>query len=262
MDPYLEGSLWTTVHAQLIAEIARQLAPRLRPRYIALTTERFVVETRDPDGTQQTSIYPDVGVAQTRHPGSPGAAGGGVAVAPLRLATVMPESVPHFTVEIRDVAERRLVTVIEVLSPTNKRGDGRAEYLARRQRLLLSSTHIVEIDLLHEGRRVPMRDPLPAVPYFVLVSHAAVRPILDVHPIRLQDPLPTIGVPLLPTDGPVPLDVQAAFTNIYDLLGYDLAVDYTRPHEITLPPPEAAWVEEHLLAAGLRNGPPAPGGKP
>ena len=32
MDPYLEGARWMGVHGQLIAEIARQLAPLLRPR--------------------------------------------------------------------------------------------------------------------------------------------------------------------------------------------------------------------------------------
>ena len=44
MDPYLEGSLWMSIHSQLTAEIARQLAPKLRPKYLALTTERFVLD--------------------------------------------------------------------------------------------------------------------------------------------------------------------------------------------------------------------------
>jgi hypothetical protein len=43
MDPYLEGSVWMSVHGQLTAEIARQLAPQLRPRYVALMTKRFVM---------------------------------------------------------------------------------------------------------------------------------------------------------------------------------------------------------------------------
>jgi hypothetical protein len=85
MDPYLEGSLWMTVHTQLSAEVARQLAPKLRPRYLALTTERFVLSA--------------------------------VAQPPLRLATVMPALIPHVTIEIRDTANRQIVTTIEVLSP-------------------------------------------------------------------------------------------------------------------------------------------------
>ena len=131
MDPYLEGSLWMSVHTQLSAEIARQLAPKLRPRYLALTNERFVY------------------VAKTEI-SRPQPADSGIAVAPLHMATVMPEPVPQITVEIRDTANRRLVTAIEVLSPTNKRGQGREEYLAKRGRLLHSSAHLLEIDFLRE----------------------------------------------------------------------------------------------------------------
>ena len=45
MDPYLEGALWTKVHFSLSAEIVRQLAPKLRPRYLVLPAERFAMET-------------------------------------------------------------------------------------------------------------------------------------------------------------------------------------------------------------------------
>ncbi|MFL5246163.1 MAG: DUF4058 family protein [Gemmataceae bacterium] len=61
MDPYLEGSLWMSVHSQLSAEIARQLAPKLRPRYLALTTERFVMEMPEDVAVASMTVYPDVG---------------------------------------------------------------------------------------------------------------------------------------------------------------------------------------------------------
>ncbi len=72
---------------------------------------------------ESVDIRPDVATAEVGPPRA-GPAGGlaAVAVPPLRLATVMPEPVPHVTVEIRDADERQLVTAIEVLSPTNKRG--------------------------------------------------------------------------------------------------------------------------------------------
>src|SRR5438094_8890252 len=113
MDPYLEGSLSMSVHSQLTAEIARQLAPKLRPRYLALTTERFVWSTPDDVAVTTSGIYPDVGVATTRRDGAR-TAQTAVAPIPLRIATVMAEPVPHVTVEIRDTANRRLVTAIEV----------------------------------------------------------------------------------------------------------------------------------------------------
>ena len=66
MDPYLEGALWTTVHFSLSAEIVRQLAPKLRPRYLVLPAERFVTETPESVAISTADIYPDVSVAETR----------------------------------------------------------------------------------------------------------------------------------------------------------------------------------------------------
>jgi hypothetical protein len=128
MDPYLEGSLWSSVHAALITQIAVQLSPRLRPRYIALLQKRFVTDMYDPDEELGIRVardaevtYPDVAVAtmETRGP----KASSLTLDAPLRMQTVMPESVPTHTVEIRDVQKRRLVTAVEVLSPVNKRAE-------------------------------------------------------------------------------------------------------------------------------------------
>jgi hypothetical protein len=124
MDPYLEGALWTTVHFSLSAEIVRQLAPKLRPRYLVLPAERFVMETPESVAITTPAMYPDVGVAKARSMAGT-AQGATVAATPLELATIIPAPVPHVTIEIRHTANRHLVTAIEVLSPTNKRGDGR-----------------------------------------------------------------------------------------------------------------------------------------
>ncbi|MEE8525259.1 MAG: DUF4058 family protein [Thermoanaerobaculia bacterium] len=247
MDPYLEGSLWTTFHHSLAAEIVRELAPRLRPRYLVFPEERFVMNITDAVSVTTVDAYPDAGVAESeiREPETPY---GTTATVPLRLATVVPEPIPHVSVEIRDVAERRLVTAIEILSPTNKRGEGRAEYVSRRQRLLRSTAHLLEIDLLRKGRRVPMQDPLPDEPYFVLLSRAESRPVTEVWPIPFDGPLPAIPVPLLPGDPDADLDLQRIFTQVYDLLGYDLAFDYSRPPEVPLSESQAAWVAENLVS--------------
>jgi hypothetical protein len=251
MDPYLEGSLWMSIHTQLSVEIVRQLAPKLRPKYLALTTERFVYEEFDSVAIATASLYPDVGVSEA----GVGTRGEAVAVAtaPIRLATVMPTAVPHVTVEIRDTANRQLVTAIEVLSPTNKRGDGYEEYLAKRRRILLSTAHLLEIDLLRSGKRLPMQTPLPEAAYFIFLSRAEQRPLTDVWPIQLSESLPAVPVPLLAGDGEVPLDLQLALANVYDLSGYDLAVDYTQPPEIRLNAAEAEWVETLLRAAQSRQ---------
>lgn len=229
MDPYLEGSEWTSVHTELSSEIARQLAPKLRPKYIVRTTRRFVAETPEDVVTMTGDIDPDVGVFDSVRQRVVRESAIAAAPPPLQMATVIPASALQVTIEIRDVVNRELVTAIEVLSPTNKRGEGYREYLDRRRRLLYSTAHLMEIDLLREGQRVPMQEPLPSAPYFIFLSRAERRPILDVWPIQLNMRLPTVPVPLLPGDSDVLLDLQMALNTIYDALGYDLSVDYTRP---------------------------------
>jgi uncharacterized protein DUF4058 len=116
MDPYLEGSLGMSVHTQLSAEIARQLAPKLRPRYLALTSERFVFETPEDVSITTRSTYPDIGVTRTEVDAARGM-GAGLATAPFYLTTIMPEPAPQVTVEIVDTASRQLVAAIRSTFP-------------------------------------------------------------------------------------------------------------------------------------------------
>jgi len=244
MDPYLEGALWTTFHFAFGAEIVRELAPRLRPRYLVLPVERFVTETSD-DVAITTSIYPDVGVAKGARE-APASYAASTAATPLHLATIIPEAVPHVSIEIRDTANRRLVTAIEILSPTNKRGEGRIEYLSKRRRILLSTAHLLEIDLLRQGQRVPMQQPLPPSEYVILLSRADERPMTGVWPVTSSQPLPVVPIPLLPGDPDALLDLQQTFTAVYDLLGYDLAIDYAQPPDIPLEGAAASMAESML----------------
>jgi hypothetical protein len=250
MDPYLEGDLWMTVHTDLCAEIARQLSPKLRPKYVALSTRRVVLAPPDEMEGAPAQRFPDVGILQAQPPRS--AVSTAVASAPLILAVDFPEPIPHVSVEIRDVAERRLVTCIEVLSPTNKRGPGLEEYVAKRLQILSGSAHLLEIDLLRRGTRFPTADPLPAAPYFVFLSRAEQRRKVAVWPIPLEQPLPPVPVPLLPADADVFLDLQQALTTIYDIIGYDELLDYRGPPPGPLTPAELAWVEEQLRRVGRR----------
>ena len=81
--------------------------------------------------------------------------------------------------EIRELKpQQRLVTSIEVLSPSNKRQDtpGSAQYLRKRQAHLAGQANLVEIDLLRGGPRMPMADDWPDSPYYLLVAARRSRP--------------------------------------------------------------------------------------
>lgn len=156
--------------------------------------------------------------------------------------------VPHSWVEIRDRAGRTLVTLIEILSPTNKRGDGHRDYLRKRNKVLLSSAHLMEIDLLRKGKRVPMTKPLPAGDYYVFLTRANKRPESEVWPIDISDPLPVVRVPLREPDADVPLDLQRAFSTIYQASPYAVAIDYSKSPDVPLSKAAAAWAVERMQA--------------
>lgn len=250
MDPYLEGDLWTSVHTDLCAEIARQLAPKLRPKYVVLSARRVILAPSADEENLKSHRFPDVAVLAENPTANSTSAW--TAVAPLTLIADFPEPIPHVSLEIRDVAERRLVTCIGVLSPTNKRGPGREEYQAKRLQMVAGDAHLIEIDLLREGARYPVAEPLPKSPYFVFICHAGRPTKVDVWPIVLERPLPEIPVPLLPDDRPVALELQAALDGIYGIFGYDELIDYSKPPRGPLTESEAAWINDVLVAAGRR----------
>jgi hypothetical protein len=245
MDPYLEGPLWNTVHGNLVEEIARQLAPKLRPKYLALTNQRVIVATPDAleVGGYQLRM-PDVGVYDAT--GKSGDAAVERGNAPLVLDALLPESISQQYVEIRDVAQRRLVAAIEVLSLTNKRGDGLEEFRRKRQEMMAGSTHYLEIDLLRSGERFPVAGTLPSVPYFVFLSRATQRPRVHIWPIALDERLPQVNVPLLAGDPDVMLDLQQALNTIYELYGYDRAVNHQSSPAVPLSAEHMSWVRTRL----------------
>jgi hypothetical protein len=121
------------------------------------------------------------------------------------------------------------------------------EYLQKRAAILKSPAHFLEIDLLRKGRRLPMEKKLPDVEYFVFLSWAGQRPLTEVWPIGLMNPLPSVPVPLLRGDLEAVLNLQLALTNVYDSLRYDLEIDYRKPPDIPFTKAQAA------LAAAVRR---------
>lgn len=252
MDPFLELQEWEDFHYRFNAVISDTLSPRLAPRYLVRAERRVYVES--PGEGDPLFRRPDVSVLWT------GEMTGATAVAaepdtslePLEGELLMPEERRETYLLIRLQATMEVVTVLETLSPANKRagGDGRRAYLKKRQEVIQSDTHLVELDLLRGGERLPMRRALPKGDYYAIVSRSQRRPRVSIYAWTIRDRLPTIRVPLKAGDPDVPLDLQAVFTTVYDRARYDLSVSYRVGLEPPLGNDDAEWVRGLVLPGG------------
>jgi hypothetical protein len=253
MDPFLElPGLWPEVHHQLISKIYTQLQPQITPRYIARITPYVAFEAIELAPVQLA--VPDVGVYERTLADPP--TGAAVMAAPtLVLPAKMELPTRYGRIEIRGVGSGELVTAIELLSPANKRpsAEGADAYEKKRQEVFKSTAHLLEIDLLRGGQRPQLAHPLPAYPYFILLSRVERRPDVEIWALALQTAIPAIPVPLRAPDPPVALDLTLALREIYQTARYDLQLNYRNDP----PPPElsaddAAWLDGQLRERGLR----------
>jgi len=251
MDPYLESPhLWPDAHNRLANICAEQLATLLAPKYIAELNTQIVIDRTWDEPVERKAALPDVAVTRPGQMASDPAATS--APPPIRLRVPMPVPVRLVSVYIRLREGEQLVTVMEILSPVNKRpGEGRQAYLEKRAALLESSVHLVEIDLLRQWPRMPLEGSLPPADYLIVVSNAYERPVCDVWPIGLRQPLPVFPIPLLRPDPDVPLDLGQALRTAYTRARYDLRLDYTQPPSPVLAPEDAAWAAALLAQSGI-----------
>jgi len=260
MAPFLEGEEWEDFHTTFNTVIRETLSPRLEPRYLIRVVRRVYVEHADEDSPQLRRADVAVLSTATDQLGEAGQSSGGVAtLAPVPCVLPMPEERRETYLVIRERDSRHIVTVIETLSPRNKRsgGEGRREYLRKREEVLCSETHLVELDLLRGGRRLPVVGSLPPGDYYAVVSRAHRRPRAEVYPWTLRQRLPVIPVPLAKGEPDVPVDLQAVFGTVYDRARYDLSLDYRQPLEPPLSEVflEACWPSEAVAvrSASLRS---------
>jgi hypothetical protein len=257
MDPYLENAaLWPGVHLRLIATAADFLVPRLRPAYVVAIEERvYISDERDP-GWQ--AIIPDLSVIELPEHASRLVTEGGVAVEvaePIVMQTLLDHEVHEARLEILDAQSRTVVTVIEVLSPSNKIEGalGEQSYSDKRIEITNSPCHLVEIDLLRSGRSFVPAQAWNKGDYFAHASRSGKkRPHGLVWPIRLHQRLPVVRVPLKGEEEEILLDLQGVLTSVYDRGGYDLMVDYRNEPKPPLSPEQQVWAGKLLKEKGLR----------
>lgn len=245
MDPYLEDPrLWPDVHSRMINVFSELVAEQVSPHFTVHIEERVYIASLDE--IRRQLIVPDLYVIQQE------------AQRPLRAATATitppaivepfhdPQVHDHF-IEIRDARSQEVVTTLEVLSPANKamRSNGREQFMRKRETILASPTHWIEVDLLRAGERpseVTGRDD-----YYSLLARGDRVGQYEVWDSQLRDRLPTIAIPLRPPFADVALDLQAAFVLTYSRGYYADKLDYAQmPPPPALPPANAAWVANQV----------------
>ena len=258
MDPYLEQpAFWSSFHSRLIVAMADAIEAELDSQYyVEVETRTYLTEE---DGGLLVGI-PDavVAVKPSTLPAQPKAADHGARLAtqirPQPVTLPMPVEVTERYLEIREVSTGKVITVIELLSPKNKRpGQGRLVYKEKRRQVLSSFTNLVEIDLLRGGEPMPVLNPVQPHDYRILVSVSAQRPRADLYSFSLPDPLPDIPIPLGSSELPIELTLQPVFQGVYDRGRYQTRLDYTQaPPPPALPEPSHHWLDQLLKDKALR----------
>jgi Protein of unknown function (DUF4058) len=249
MNPYLEQpAFWSSVHSRLIVALADAVAPQILPHYyIEVETRTYSEDTElligIPDAVVLTSVAPEK---------SPQIFSSSPAIAlqnrPQTVQLPVGLEVKERYLEVRDTTTNSVVTVIELLSPVNKRpGKGRATYEDKRQRILESNAHLVEIDLLRAFTPMPLlQDNIPW-DYRILVSRSEKRPQADLYGFTLREAIPCFPLPLKDPKENIEVDLQNILQGLYDRAGYEYRIDYQQ----LVPPPalspeNQAWIAQLL----------------
>jgi hypothetical protein len=244
MDPWLEHpDVWSDLHSKLITAMSDVLNPQVVPRYVVRVEMRTtILSALDVD-----LVYrPDVGVrtADLSAPSRP------VAVAvlerpriePVKVVVPVDEEIEETYLTVQELLGRKLVTVIEVLSPTNKNTkDARGDYLKKRHNFVRSGVNLVEIDLLRSGEPMPVRNAPPRDDYRILVCRPRKRGNTDLYEFSVRDAIPEVPIPLLPEDPEPLLDLNEVLHDIANRARYDLTVDYGNPPKPPLRTEDEGW---------------------
>ena len=252
MDPYLEDPfLFQGLHHAFVVYLSDHLQPILGQRYIA------AIEVREFSEGPQRLLDSGLLVKRSRP----------IEVGEHAVATADADDPVVVRVESLEIHEsyveildrksgQRVVTVIELVSPTNKApGPGRDSYVTKQREVLASQSHLVEIDLLRGGQHVlavpdwAARNQLP-YDYLVSVNRARDRrEEFDVYAKRLEDRLPRIRIPLADDDPDVVLDLQAVLTHAYDMGRYGERLRYDQPCQPALSAEHTSWAQQQIAAA-------------
>jgi hypothetical protein len=244
VDPYLESQgFWPDFHASFITYWRDALTDLLPDNYEARMDERVSLVELPPERIKR--IEPDLAVSR-RGPST------GATVAPAGIVTMEPVTIPlviedeerQTFIEIVRRPGRTLVAVLELLSSANKEEPGRSSYLAKRNALLRQSVHLVEVDFLLAGQRLPLAKEPPAGDFYTYVARANCRPACSVYAWSVRGAIPAIPIPLAEPDPDVWVDLAAVFKTAYERGRYDRSIDYAALPSAALGNEDREWVLE------------------
>jgi hypothetical protein len=248
MDPFLEmPAYWSDFHIRFINAWCEAVADALPPEYEATLGERVYLVEHDPEARRLG--YPDVALTDTgRASTNPVRSSGTATLEPVTIPLTILEGPRESYVEILHRPGRELVAALELLSPTNKENPGRVEYLAKCHALLYQEVHLVELDLLHAGRRP--EESLPIADYYYLLSRSEQRFNCHVYRWTLPDTLPTLPVPLRAPDPDIHINLATVFATAYERGRFRRRPPYQREPPGFLSERSRQWVESVLRDQG------------
>jgi hypothetical protein len=251
MDPYLEP-FWGDVHHTMINRSRAAIQKQLPADLVARVDERVFVE---PSQRLPRNSIPVVRIVERGRREEPLIrASNGIAVAePLVVHMEQSDPVRQGFIEIIDLkADRRVVTVIEILGPSNKiAGPGRDLYLKKQQELRQGSVSLVEIDLLRKGSRV-LCAPFELIPeghrtpYAVCVRRGWKPLEIEYYRLPLRERLPAFLIPLRQIDHDIPLDLQSMIDQCWEEGRYGDDIDYREEPDPPLTGADAEWADSLL----------------
>jgi len=253
MNPYLENpEFWPEVHHRLIVAIADDIEQNLSQQY------RVAIEKRTYMSGGEDSVdiaIPDVSVVAARTTTQTQSAVMTLPPPTEFVTVTLPiyEECREGYLEIREVTTGRVVTVIEILSPANKRaGEGRTAYLNKRQKVLGTLTHLIEIDLLRSGKYLPFASEIPQTDYRISIGRANQRPQAQLYAFNVRDEIPVFRIPLQSGDAEPELNLQTLLRGVYDRARFDLTLNYDREPVPRFKEEDRVWADELLRETGRR----------
>jgi hypothetical protein len=248
MDPYLESPAhWSDFHGHFVPQLAEAINQRLPDNYVARIGEHVsvVMPVSEPPGAQ--SFLPDVTVIRSTRAASTGSSARTAIAAPpepvMMTNVELAEEHSEAYVRIVRLPAQELVTVLELISPTNKYGDGRGEYMRKRHEFLRQPVNLVELDLLRAGVRVAFARPLPPAHYYAFVSRSSGTRVTGAYAWTVRYPFPRLPIPLRTPDPDVVIDLNEPFAAAYNRGRYWKLIKYA---DVPPPPPfggeDANWV--------------------